>query len=163
MDEIADLIKAGQEVQIVDNRSGKDLTDITLAQILFEEQKKQKSRMPISLLKEMIRSRGESITDFIQRRVAQPVQTLKEGAERKVDEIVRRSELTVEEKARTVRDFFSSTQRSLDDIYKRLDDRIQGVLASMPDMSKQLDMLRTRIDQIEAKLKLKKKDPPSTS
>ena len=37
------MVKAGEEVQIVDNRSGKDLTEVTLAQILFEEQKKQQA------------------------------------------------------------------------------------------------------------------------
>ncbi len=131
LDEIASLVKAGTDVRIVDNRSGEDLTEVTLAQILFEEQKKRKTRMPLAMLKNLIASSGETISDFIQRTVAQPVQAFREEAERKVDEIVeiaRKSESTVEEKARAVIEFFASTQRSVDEIHKKLDGRIQGAL-----------------------------------
>ena len=156
LDEIATLVKAGEDVKVVDNRSGEDLTEVTLAQILFEEQKKQKTRMPLAVLKDLIATSGDTISDFIQRKVAQPVQTLREEAERKVDEIVeivRKSESTVEEKARSVRDFFASTQRSLDEIHKKLDDRIKGALANMPGVRGQLASLRRRIEELEARLR----------
>src|SRR6266508_3420125 len=40
LDEIAEMIKAGAEVKIIDNRTKEDLTSVTLAQIIFEEEKK---------------------------------------------------------------------------------------------------------------------------
>src|SRR5471030_2495155 len=40
LDEIAQMIKAGAEVKIIDNRTKEDLTSVTLAQIIFEEEKK---------------------------------------------------------------------------------------------------------------------------
>ena len=156
LEEIAGMVKAGEEVQIVDNRSGKDLTEVTLAQILFEEQKKQTTRMPLGMLKEIIRTSGSSITDFIQRRLTQPVQSFKEEAERRVDKIVRRSESTVEEKARQVREFFTSTQKTLDDLQKKLDERIQIVVDAMGSRAKfreQLAALRERIEALESRLK----------
>src|SRR5712672_3408547 len=66
LDEIAEMIKQGLEVRIVDNRSKDDLTSVTLAQIIFEEEKK-KSRMPLLLLREIIQHPGESISGFIQK------------------------------------------------------------------------------------------------
>ena len=36
LDEIAQMIKAGAEVKIIDNRTKEDLTSVTLAQIIFE-------------------------------------------------------------------------------------------------------------------------------
>lgn len=155
LEEIAGLVKAGVEVQIVDNRTGKDLTEVTLAQILYEEQKKQTTRMPLNLLKEIIRTRGATISDFLQRAVAQPVASLREGAERKVDEIVRRSETTVEEKTRQVRDFFNHAQKVLDDMRKNLDERFQIVVSafgSRAQMREQLAELRRRIEEIESRL-----------
>jgi polyhydroxyalkanoate synthesis repressor PhaR len=155
LEEIAGLVKAGVEVQIVDNRSGKDLTEVTLAQILYEEQKKQTTRMPLNLLKEIIRTRGATISDFLQRAVAQPVVSFKEGAERKVDELVRRSETTVEEKTRQVRDFFTHTQKVLDELRKNLDERLQTVVSafgSRAQMREQLAELRKRIEEIENRL-----------
>ena len=41
LDEIAEMIKQGAEVKIVDNRTKEDLTSVTLAQIVFEEEKKK--------------------------------------------------------------------------------------------------------------------------
>src|SRR5262249_11748109 len=41
LDEIAQMIKGGAEVKIIDNRSKEDLTSVTLAQIIFEEEKKR--------------------------------------------------------------------------------------------------------------------------
>jgi polyhydroxyalkanoate synthesis repressor PhaR len=155
LEEIAGLVKAGVELQIVDNRTGKDLTEVTLAQILYEEQKKQTTRMPLNLLKEIIRTRGTTISDFLQRTVAQPVASLREGAERKVDEIVRRSETTVEEKTRQVRDFFTQTQKVLDDMRKNLDERLHTLVnafGSRAQMREQLAELRKRIEEIENKL-----------
>ncbi|HOX43964.1 MAG TPA: polyhydroxyalkanoate synthesis regulator DNA-binding domain-containing protein [Myxococcota bacterium] len=159
LDEIAAMVKSGEEVQIVDNRNGEDLTEVTLAQILFEEQKKNKTRMPLGVLKDLIRTSGETITDFLQRKVAQPVQNLREEAERQVDKIVRSSETRVEETSRQVREFFASTHKSLDELQKKLDDRVQGVLTGMPGLSKQLEGLRQRFEELEQRLKRK---PPTT-
>jgi polyhydroxyalkanoate synthesis repressor PhaR len=153
LDEIASMVKAGEEVQIMDNRTGNDLTEVTLAQILYEEQKKQTTRMPLQLLKEMIRNRGATISDFLHKRVAQPVQSLKEEAERKVDELVRKSESTVEGTARQIKDVFSTFQTGLDEVQKRLDERIHHVAeGSRGKIREQLSSLRKRIEEMENRL-----------
>ena len=48
LDQIAEMIRAGQDVKIIDNTSKDDLTSITLAQIIFEQEKKQNSFLPLS-------------------------------------------------------------------------------------------------------------------
>src|SRR6201985_1322464 len=48
LDEIAQMIKGGAGVKIIDNRSKEDLTSVTLAQIIFEEEKKR-SQMPLGV------------------------------------------------------------------------------------------------------------------
>ena len=58
LDEIAQMIKAGAEVQIIDNRTKEDLTSVTLAQIIFEEEKKT-SKMSLDTLRDLIRHGGE--------------------------------------------------------------------------------------------------------
>src|SRR5512132_881801 len=65
LDEIAEMIKGGTEVRIIDNRSKEDLTSVTLAQIIFEEEKKQ-SQMPLGVLREIIRHGGEAVAGFYQ-------------------------------------------------------------------------------------------------
>src|SRR3989442_9445038 len=57
------MIKGGAEVKIIDNRSKEDLTSVTLAQIIFEEEKKR-SQMPLGVLREIIRHGGEAGAGF---------------------------------------------------------------------------------------------------
>src|SRR5512143_4285033 len=52
LDEIAEMIKAGSEVKIIDNRTKDDLTSVTLAQIIFEEEKKT-SKVGLETLRDM--------------------------------------------------------------------------------------------------------------
>jgi polyhydroxyalkanoate synthesis repressor PhaR len=68
LDDIAVMIKAGEEVQVVDNKSGEDLTSVTLAQIIFEAEKK-KSVMPLALLRTLIRDGGDTIGEFAREQV----------------------------------------------------------------------------------------------
>src|SRR6202158_3062791 len=68
LDEIAQMIKGGAEVKIVDNRTKEDLTSVTLAQIIFEEEKKR-SQMPLGVLREIIRHGGEAVAGFYQEKV----------------------------------------------------------------------------------------------
>ena len=39
LDRIAELVRNGEEVKVVDNRTKRDLTKVTLAQIIYEEQR----------------------------------------------------------------------------------------------------------------------------
>ncbi len=70
LDEIAQMIKGGAEVKIIDNRSKEDLTSVTLAQIIFEEEKKR-SQMPLGVLREIIRHGGDAVAGFYNEKVAQ--------------------------------------------------------------------------------------------
>ena len=41
--QIAEMVRGGEEVQIIDNNTKEDLTEVTLAQIIYEEQKQKAS------------------------------------------------------------------------------------------------------------------------
>jgi polyhydroxyalkanoate synthesis repressor PhaR len=68
LEDISGMIKAGDEVKVIDNKTGDDLTSITLAQIIFEAEKK-KSFMPLSLLRDLIQERGEALGNYARERV----------------------------------------------------------------------------------------------
>ena len=52
---------AGEEVQIIDNNTKDDLTEVTLAQIIYEEQKAHARSVPLQTLKELIHARTEKV------------------------------------------------------------------------------------------------------
>jgi polyhydroxyalkanoate synthesis repressor PhaR len=66
LEDIAELIKRGDEVQIIDNRSKADITGQTLAQIIFEEEKKKRSFLPLETLRSLIRTGGETLKELVQ-------------------------------------------------------------------------------------------------
>ena len=79
-DEIANLVKGGEDVQIIDNKTKEDLTTLTLTQILFREEKMQRKGLPLHALRGILQSGG----DFIQRQITDPLQTLRDEAEETV-------------------------------------------------------------------------------
>ena len=59
--QIAELLRKGEDVRIIDNNSKEDLTSVTLAQILYEEERKQSRALPLAALKDLIHTSGEKI------------------------------------------------------------------------------------------------------
>lgn len=62
--QIAELVRKGEDVRIIDNNTKEDLTGVTLAQILYEEERKQ-SRLPLGALKELLHSSSERILSAV--------------------------------------------------------------------------------------------------
>lgn len=76
LEEIARWVRGGQEVQVVDNATGTDVTSQTLTQIILEEGRRGTSFVPSELLHELIR-RGEEV-------VSSGVETMQHGVDRLV-------------------------------------------------------------------------------
>lgn len=77
-EEIAVLVRNGEEVRIIDNRTQEDLTSATLTQILLDEEKRVKRPLPIDTLRNFFQSGG----DFIQRKITKPVASLRDEADK---------------------------------------------------------------------------------
>src|SRR6476620_8827573 len=65
LDQISEMIRNGDDVKIVDNKTKEDLTTVTLAQIIFEEEKKQKSFLPLGAMRNIIQSGGERLEELV--------------------------------------------------------------------------------------------------
>jgi polyhydroxyalkanoate synthesis repressor PhaR len=64
LDDVAEMVRAGEDVTIIDHDSGEDITTLTLFQILFEEEKRIGGLMPQIMLTRLIRSGSEAFTQF---------------------------------------------------------------------------------------------------
>ena len=54
LEELADLVRNGNDVQVLDAKTGEDLTRVTLTQIIVEDAKGQGSGLPLELLRQLI-------------------------------------------------------------------------------------------------------------
>ncbi|MCP3164479.1 MULTISPECIES: polyhydroxyalkanoate synthesis regulator DNA-binding domain-containing protein [Myxococcus] len=172
LDEIAAMIKEGTEVRIVDNRTKEDLTSVTLAQIIFEEEKK-KNQMPLSVLREIIRHPGESISGFIQKEVTPRVASIREEAESRLDKLLRREEAAkaglpetaVEETPQAAADaagglspadLLKASQRAFEDWQRKIDERVKHVVenltGNLPALGRDMQSLTQRLEELEKKL-----------
>ena len=82
-EEIAQLVRDGEDVRIIDNRSKEDLTTSTLAQILLDEEKRSTRAMPVDTIRSLFQQGGE----FIQKKIKQPVVNLRDEAEKNVKRV----------------------------------------------------------------------------
>ncbi|HKY03906.1 MAG TPA: polyhydroxyalkanoate synthesis repressor PhaR [Blastocatellia bacterium] len=58
------LIRAGNDIQVIDSRTKEDVTKPILIQVILEEEKNKKSILPVPFLYQLIRSQEESVQDF---------------------------------------------------------------------------------------------------
>lgn len=167
LDEIANMVKEGQDVQIIDNKTNQDITSVTLTQIIFEEEKKNKSILPLSALKKIIQSGQEALKSRFNES-AERVSHLREETEKQIQRLLNRSELTAEETRNLLTDFFMHRQKNLEDLQKSLDDRIRhyvervfgGESASASgeqplteaDYQHKIAQLQSKIDELEARI-----------
>lgn len=54
LNDLADIIRGGRNVEVVDAKSGEDLTRATLAQIILDEEGKGAAMLPVSFMKNVI-------------------------------------------------------------------------------------------------------------
>jgi len=69
--EISLLIHQGEDIQVIDNQSGEDITALTLSQIILEQEKKHTGLLSRSVLTSLIRSGGDRISAFQKSLVSQ--------------------------------------------------------------------------------------------
>lgn len=151
LEEIADMVKNGTEVKIIDNRSKDDLTSITLAQIIFEEEKRQ-GQMPLGVLKRIIQGGGGAVTEFVGERMAK-VAALRDEAQDRVGRLFKREDQAKVTPA--VRDVFGSSQRALEEWQRRIDDRVRNAVEAvtgLTTMQREVARLHDRLDAIEKQL-----------
>lgn len=80
LEEVAEMVREGHEVKVIDNTTKDDLTEVTLAQVLADSGRKRRGSVPRKGLMDLIAQGNE----FLSKKVAEPVSRVKEGATRSV-------------------------------------------------------------------------------
>jgi polyhydroxyalkanoate synthesis repressor PhaR len=153
LDEIAEMIKAGAEVKIIDNRTKEDLTSVTLAQIIFEEEKKT-SKMSLETLRDMIRHGGEVAQRFVEGTQAElrgRVEAVRAAAEQRVQNLLKSGQQTSDR----AKELVQTSQEAVAALQKKVDDRVRATVEGMSNLSevrRSLDEIAKRIEGLEKRL-----------
>jgi polyhydroxyalkanoate synthesis repressor PhaR len=65
LEDLADMVKAGEDFVVYDAKTGEDITRSVLTQIIFEQESKGQNLLPITFLRQLIRFYGDSIQNLI--------------------------------------------------------------------------------------------------
>ena len=155
LDEIAHMIKGGAEVKIIDNRTKEDLTSVTLAQIIFEEEKKR-SQMPLGVLREIIRHGGEAVAGFYAEKAGTIVGKL--GELRTKTETIRDD---IEQRVRGVTGMFrkegetaNPVKEAVDELRGKVDTAVKSVVETFGGAASasEVERLQKRIQELEKRI-----------
>ncbi len=137
--QIAEYVRQGQEVSIIDNTTKEDLTNVTLAQIVYEEERKSDAKQ-----------KSNSVTTlraFIQDGSERLLTSFREGPVGKL--IARPEEILPKTK-------FLSPKELIDELQRLADDRIRGILShaiqQVHTLNTDVQKLHDRISTLEQKL-----------
>jgi polyhydroxyalkanoate synthesis repressor PhaR len=164
LDQISEMIRNGDDVKIVDNKTKEDLTTVTLAQIIFEEEKKQRSFLPLAAMRNIIQSGGEWFAEA-QRRVQSilpgkrkddaPLEPGSDDGGDSADETAQKRRSLA-----ALREWVDHSKNRLDEWQKQVDtkirttiDGISQTITPWASVNKDVRALADRIAELEAKLR----------
>ena len=154
--QIAEMVREGEEVQIIDNNTKDDLTEVTLAQIIYEEQKAHSRSVPLQTLKELIHARTEKVLADLREG---PIGRLIPGVKPTDEKAVVEAPTPAKEVKPTLVD---QAKEKLEEVQHQLDERIKAILATFrpfQQMQQEVRRLNERVEDLERKLKSGPQDP----
>ena len=153
LDEIAEMVKAGTEVRVLDNRTKEDLTSVTLAQIIFEEEKKT-SKMSLRTLKDLIRYGSERAAQLVGDTHAElrgRVEAVRLAAEQRVQTLLKTGQQTGDR----AKEMVAASQEAMAQFQRRVDERVRAGfegMSALSDLRREVSEISTRIAALEKKI-----------
>lgn len=167
--QIAEMVRGGEEVQIIDNNTKEDLTEVTLAQIIYEEQKQKASssrNVPLQTLKDLIHQRTEKVlSDLREGPIGRLIPGSKseppagESPDDSTPELANHVETNgVVAPTPSKPSLVEQAKETFEDWQKQIDERVNVVVANLlpwQQLQQDVKRLNARVEELEAKLKAK--------
>lgn len=158
LEQIANLVQNNEDIKVIDNGSGEDLTTVTLSQVLLDQEKKKEQTLPKWAFLEMIQRGSNSVVDVVKKTVFTWFEnSFVSDAEidENVEKLVRGGEITKDEAKRLKDEFKSralSFKQRLDTLVEKRVDEILGAL-HIPSKT-ELSELNKRLEALDKKVSL---------
>jgi polyhydroxyalkanoate synthesis repressor PhaR len=154
---VAGLVRQGQEIQVVDNLTGEDMTTLTLTQIICEQEKKQSGFLPLSVLTGLIQAGGHTLNS-LRNSLASPLELLLQidaQIEQRIQKLINCGELAEDEGLR-LRDQLLLSGPWLSEKLLPGDDSLEKILVErdvptredLHILTKQIEALQAKVEEI---------------
>ena len=171
LQQIGEMVRAGEEVQIIDNATKEDKTEVTLALIISEDLKSQPRSVPLGTLRDLIQERGERLLNQLREG---PIGRLIPGAGEDAPSAesaeapapapapVQAAAAPEPEKAAQgaaqgakarITEIVESSKHTLDQWQHAVDERVRHILPALNpfrDLQSEVERLSRRVEELEA-------------
>lgn len=155
LQQIGEMVRRGDDVQIIDNKTKEDKTEATLALILSEDLKNKPRSVPLSTLRTLIQERGGRMLSTLREGPLGRLITSHEEEEPPSGEV--EAPPADEKKKRMLGELVETSRQTLDQLQATLDERVKAVVPSsrpIRELRADLDALTRRVEAIERHLGL---------
>ena len=149
LEDIAAFIREGREVQIVDLKSGDDLTRQYLLQIIAEHESRGESVLPVDVLTDLVRSYTSQASSIVPQFLAASFEMLRDGQSKMMENITKANPMAT-------MPGFEAMQAQQAAFFKAMTGGMMGAGSSGPvrekDGGDDLDEIKKQLAELQSKL-----------
>ena len=176
LDRVAELVREGEDLHIVDNDTGEDLTAVTFAQIIFEEEKRKNGLIELPALRWIIKQGGATVQEFLHRvdRGREALENVRELAEKGVKQLLQSAEPhepaghahreghAAPSGRGLLNEILEAPQRQIEQLQQRIDAQMRASLERLtahPAFQNELHRIEQSIKKLERQLTRLRREP----
>ena len=169
LDGIADLVRRGADLRIIDNDTGEDLTALIFAQIIFEEEKRKNGLLELPVLRWIIQRGGATVQEVMNQvdRGREAFVNVRDLAEKGMKQLLQGSEPGAAEVRRVRRqapdaagrrlleEILEAPQKQLEQLQHRIDAQVRASierLTAHPAIQNELRRIEASVKSLERQL-----------
>jgi len=165
LEDLAKLVKGDVEFKVIDSWTKKDVTLSVLTKVLSDSltEDKRNLKQTSKLIRLLIARGGEITVDFFKKSVLFGLGVFdltKEKAEKLVDEMIKRGEMSQSDKAKAVKELLKGHDERMKKLKTKIDERVEKVTAKvrgkekdeLGKLHKKLDDLTKVVEKLEKRL-----------
>lgn len=165
LEDLAELVKKDVDFKVVDSETEKDVTLSVLTKVLSDSITEDKNNLKQTsrLIRLLIARGGEITVDFFKKSVLFGLgifDLTKEKAEKLVDEMIKRGEMSESDKAKAVKELLKGHDERIKKLNAKIDETVEKVTAKVRGKEKdelaklhqKLDDLAKVVEKLEKKL-----------
>jgi len=160
MVQLSELIKQGEEVMVIDNSTGEDITTAIISQLIGRDNKEKDKTVSSQLLMQLLRKGGGTLTDYAKRYMSlwqSAFNMAEDEVTQLVNRLVKNKELSISEAGKLKKEIMGYTSSLKGWISDSIDKRVGEVLQSMnlatidhlKELSVKVDALSKKVQQLE--------------
>jgi polyhydroxyalkanoate synthesis repressor PhaR len=146
LEDIAAFIRAGREVQIVDLKSGDDLTRQYLLQIIAEHESRGESVLPVDVLTDLVRSYTSQAASVVPQFLAASFEMLREGQSKAMETMTKANPMAA-------MPGFDAMRAQQEAFFKAMTSGIQPMMTAAKEASEEnLEEIKRQLAELQNKL-----------